>query len=61
MVKIVESFDGEINEQTVKAPMTTRHDWTIAKGNVKSVVDQLIDELNTKSEILETVDKDENQ
>ena len=34
-VNLVESFDGEINEQTVKTPMTTSNAWTIAKGNVK--------------------------
>ena len=57
-VKIVESFDGEINEQTVKAPMTTSDACTITLGHVKSILHKLIDELNTKSETLETVDED---
>ena len=57
-VKIVESVDGEINEQPVKSPMTTSSAWTITKGNVKSNLDTLIDELNTKSETLGTVEKD---
>ena len=57
-VKIVESVDGEINEQPVKSPMTTSSAWTITKGNVKSVLDEFIDELTTKSETLETVDRD---
>ena len=36
-IKIVESFDSEINEQTVNAPITTNSAWTITKGNVKSI------------------------
>ena len=57
-VKIVAPVDGEINKQTVQAPMTTSNDWTIAKGHAKSILDKLIDELNTKSETLEAVDQD---
>ena len=38
--------------------MTTSNVWTITKGNVKSVLDKLNNELSTKSETLDTVDKD---
>ena len=53
--KIVESFDSETNEQTMKTPMTTNSAWTITKRNVKSVWDKLRDELTTKSENIETI------
>ena len=39
------------------APMGTSNAWMITKGHAQSVLDKLIDDLNTKSETLETVDK----
>ena len=56
--KIVEGFDGEKEEQTLQAPISTNNAVTITTGNMKQIMDKLIDELNTKSETLEQVDKD---
>ena len=45
-------------EQTVQAPLSTNNAMTITSGNMKQMLDKLIDELKTKSENLEQVDKD---
>ena len=42
----------------VQAPISTNNAVTITSGNMKQVLDKLIDELSTKSETLEQVDKD---
>ena len=56
--KIVEGFDGEKEEQTLQAPISTNNAVTVTSGNMKQVLHKLIDELSTKSETLEQVDKD---
>ena len=45
-------------ENTVHTPISNTNAKTITKGNTKQMLDKLIDELNTKSETLEQVDKD---
>ena len=56
--KIVEGFGGEKEEQTLQAPISTNNAVTVTSGNMKQVLHKLIDELSTKSETLEQVDKD---
>ena len=56
--KVVEGFDGEKEETTLQAPISTMNAVTITSGNMKQMLDKLIDILNTKSDTLEQVDKD---
>ena len=50
---VIEGFDGEIEEQTVHAPISTNNAVAITSGNMKQMLDKLIDRLNTKSETLD--------
>ena len=45
-------------EQTVQATISTNNELTITTGNMKQMLDKLIDELNTTSETFKQVDKD---
>ena len=55
--KIIEGFDGQKEEQTLQAPISTNNAVTATGCNMKQVVYKLIDELSTKSEALEQADK----
>ena len=56
--EIIEDFDGEKEEQTVQATISTNNEVTTTTGNMKQMLDKLIDELNTTSETFKQVYKD---
>ena len=55
-IKLVKSFDNEVIWETLTAPLTLNNAWTFTKQNAKSVLNQLIDELNDKAETAEAFD-----
>ena len=56
--KIVEGLDGEKEETTLQAPISSMNAVAITNGNTKQMLDKLIDKVNTTYETLEQVDKD---
>ena len=56
--KILERFDGEKKSNIFKAPISNNNAVTVTSGNMNQVLHKLIDEVSTKSETLEQVDKD---